>query len=429
MNSTDVIIAKRTDDGTADTDEIRALADAAGYDAVGEVVQTRSEDATYQLGRGKAETLAERVERTGARTVVFDNELSPTQTRNLTERCPDGTAILDRYRLVLGIFEEQAESRRAKLQVERARLEYDLPRIREAITDQLAGENLAHDEKGGKRVLDAERRIDELDRKLSDLGDDAVDRRERRREEGFEFVALVGYTNAGKSTLMHRLADDLDFGERDATHADLDGTAEIEDRLFQTLDTTTRRATVRGRRTLVTDTVGFVDDLPHEAVESFHGTLSETERADCVALVADASDPPAELRRKLPTSHDLLDGCDAGVVTVLNKIDLLDGRDAGLASREEAIADLAPEPVAVSATDDVGLDALRDRVAAALPERRSATLALPNGDEAMSLVSWLYDRANVENVSYDDAVRVEFAGRPSVVERAKAKADALSAEK
>lgn len=449
------VVAKRTSgDSAPDTTEIRKLAAAAGYEVVAERTQTRPPDSALQFGRGKAEELAETVAETGASAVVFDNDLTPTQTVELAELCPDGTEILDRHRLVLDIFAEQAGNERARLQVERARLAADLPRIREEITRELAGEDLAHDEQGGQRVRDVEQRIDALDRKLAELNDDAAARRERRREEGFEFVALAGYTNAGKSTLLHRLADDLDFegqseGERaertaDTDHADLDGTAEIEDRLFKTLDTTTRRATVEGRRTLATDTVGFVDDLPHELVESFHGTLSATDSADCVVLVADASDPPAELRRKLATSFDLLGSDDEGeaseesadppVVVALNKTDLLD--DDELEAREEVAAEVAADAavdladcLAVSAVEGENVDALGAAVADALPDLREETLLLPNGDDAMSLVSWLYDRADVSDVTYrSDEVAVEFAAKASVLKRAKSRAAVLERE-
>ncbi|USZ69795.1 GTPase HflX (plasmid) [Halorussus salilacus] len=423
MQARRAVVAKRTDSRAVDTDEVRRLAEAAGYEVVAELTQTRAEDSTTQFGRGKVEELVETVAETDASVVVFDNELTPTQTVELAEACPGETTVLDRYRLVLDIFESGAGTKRAELQVRREQLQWELPRIRECSDEQAMNRFT----ESGTRYYDVRDRIDELDRKLADLGERAHQRRERRREEGFEFVALAGYTNAGKSTLLHRLADDLDFEAREADHADLDATAEVEDRLFKTLDTTTRRATVRGRRALVTDTVGFVDDLPHDLVSSFHDTLSATESAECVVLVADASDPPAELRRKLRTGFDLLEDAEGEVVVALNKADLVPEGD--LAARREVAADFAAEPLAVSATAGTNLDALRDRIAAALPDRREATLSVPNDDDAMSLVSWLYDRVRVEDVTYaDDEVRVEFAGTPSIVERARGRADRLVSE-
>ena len=431
MQSQDAVIAKRVDSGDADTDEIAALAEAAGYAVVAELTQTRRPEPTYQFGTGKAAELAETVAETGADVVVFDNDLTPTQTVELAERCPAGTRVLDRYRLVLDIFEAGAGTERAKLQVERAKLRWRLPRIRER-SDEQAMNRVTE---SGTRYYDVRDRIDELDRKLAERGDDAAARRETRREEGFAYVALAGYTNAGKSTLLHRLADDLEFEATDTGHADLDGTAEVEDRLFKTLETTTRRATIDGQRALVTDTVGFVDDVPHDSVASFHRTLSATEDAECVALVVDAADEPAEVRRKLATARELLADATGEVVVALNKVDLLD--DGELAARRAAVADLAAEsdgglatdPVGISAREGWNLDALGDRIAAALPDRRRATLTLPNNDDAMSLVSWLYDRTEVEDVTYaDDGVRVAFAGPPPVVERAKSKADSLAVE-
>ncbi len=427
MQSGSAIIAQRTDDETADTAEIRALADAAGYEVVGEVTQKRVEDSTYQFGRGKAEALAERVEATDATTVVFDNPLTPQQTYELGQLCPDETEIIDRYRLVLEIFSQQAGTRRAKLQVELAQLQYELPRVqaeirleKEAANERRARGGLG--EKENRRVTDIKERIDRVESKLDSLSDVGDQRREKRREQGFDLVALAGYTNAGKSTLLRRLADEMEIDPNQ--HDDLHESAEAEDRLFKTLETTTRRADIRGRKTLVTDTVGFISDLPHWLVESFETTLTETYEADLVLLVADVSDPLPELRDKLETSLDLLDDAER-IVTVLNKADRVDEPD----ERASGVADLAPNPLVVSTTENDGLDALCERIANELPDWETDRLTLPNTGETMTLLSWLYDHARVEDVWYPDGseqVVVEFAADSSVVERAMAKAAAIS---
>jgi GTP-binding protein HflX len=419
--SQNAIIGKRVDSGTPATNEIRSLADAAGYAVVGEITQVRSEDTSTYLGAGKVDELAARVAETGAMTVIIDGELTPSQSHTLHESMPDDTRVHDRYRLVLEIFGERANTRRAKLQVEVAQLRYDLPRMAESAD----GGWLNKRAEKGSPLYDARDRIDTLERKLDELPDPAEQARNRRREEGFDLVTIAGYTNAGKSTLLHRLADDLDLA--DSGHPDRDATAAIEDRLFETLETTTRRATLDGRSVLLTDTVGFVADLPHWLVESFSETLSEAAAADCVILVADASDPPDELQEKLRVSLDVLESQGVSrdaVVTVLNKADLLDAADTE--RRLAAAAEVVPSPLSLSVTAGTNIDQLVARVLEHLPSGR-VSVELPNGDEAMSVVSWLYGHARVEDVDYAGGrVTVDFVARPSVAEQAQAKADAIA---
>ncbi|PSQ58353.1 GTPase HflX, partial [Halobacteriales archaeon SW_7_71_33] len=192
-------------------------------------------------------------------------------------------------------------------------------------------------------------------------------------------------------------------------------TVSVADRLFETLETTTRRATLDGREALVTDTVGFVDDLPHDLVASFSPTVEEVAAADAVVLAVDVSDPPATLRRKLATTLDVVEDAEAGVdpVVALTKADLVD--EATLADRRELVGSVTDTTtVAVSAVDGAGLDRLVTAVRGRLPTER-ATVEMPAGDEAMAVVSRAYDRCRVLDVSYGDRVRVEVAGRPSVV--------------
>ncbi|HKL30692.1 MAG TPA: GTPase HflX [Natrialbaceae archaeon] len=414
------VIAARRDESPVDTEEIRGLAEAAGYAVVDDFTQTRPEDPGTNLGAGKVQEITTRVAESGADALVIDDELTPQQTVNLREAMPDETAVLDRYRLVLDVFADGAETRRAQLQMELARLQYRLPRIRAASDEGL----LNRVTESGTPLYDVRDRIDELERKLDALPDPGERHREARREQGFDLVAIAGYTNAGKSTLLHRIADDLSLGDAEPDHPDREATAPIEDRLFKTLRTTTRRGTIDGRPVLFTDTVGFVSDLPHWLVESFSSTLMEVEGADCVLLVADATDGAAELRSKLETALSVLDaqGVDE-VITVLNKIDAID--EATLAERRETIEDLAPDAIPVSVREGTNVEHLTDRLRDRLPTE-TATLEMPNCDEAMGVISWAHDHGDVRDVEYGaERVRIDLSGRPDVVSRAQAKADGV----
>ncbi|MFC7096252.1 GTPase HflX [Halobaculum marinum] len=427
------VVAAREEDSTPDTTEIRRLAASAGYDVVGELTQRRQEDRRYNLGAGKARELAAVVADTEATAVVFDGALTPGQYTDLLEVLPPETTLVDRYRLVLEIFAAGAGSSTATTQVRLATLRYELPRVRRASEESVL--NRATEK--GSPVLDVERRIDDLERRLAEATDAAADRRSRRREEGFDLVALAGYTNAGKSTLLRRLADDLavdadDDGTEDhdgTAAADVTETATVADRLFETLETTTRRATLGGRRVLLTDTVGLVTDLPHDLVRSFSATIDEIGASDIVLAVVDGSANDAQIRRRLETTVDVLAGDASGaVLPVVTKVDRLDeaSRDAAVAVVAEtlAAADVdvdTHDPVAVSAHDGEGVQALREAVVDALPTAE-ARLTVPNSSETQAFVSWLHDRGDAA-VAYDaEAVTVEFAGAPSVVDEAKRRA-------
>jgi GTP-binding protein HflX len=372
--------------------------------------------------------LARRVERTDADAVVFDNRLGPYQTYNIGSELPEDVEVIDRFTLILEIFGQRAQTRKAQLQVELAELRYELPRVDAKVSLAKREEHpgfMGLGEYDESRERDIKAQISRIKDELESISQTEAHRREERRESGFDLVALAGYTNAGKSTLLRRLAADLAVDENDELHPDLDATAESRDRLFTTLGTTTRRADME-RDVLLTDTVGFISDLPHWLVESFRSTLDEVYRADLVLLVVDASEPIEQIREKLVTCHDTLyERNEAPIVTVLNKIDAID--DEELEEKREALSALAPDPVAVSGKEGLNVEALTDRIAEELPELERERLMLPMADETMSLVSWLHDNAHVEDVSYDDDhVLVEFEARPAVVEQSRSKAGDLS---
>jgi len=445
QTGTTAVVAARADEPPVETAEIRALTEAAGYEVRDAVTQVRAEDPGTYFGTGKVAEIADRAADADASLVAVDGELTPRQTTDLRDALPDRTAVFDRYRLVLAIFAERASTKRAQLQVELARLKYDLPRLEER--SDVQGLNKWAEK--GTPIDGVKNRIADLERKLADLPSPAEQHRAERREQGFDLVTFAGYTNAGKSTLLRRVADEMelpaDDGDRVETRDSDNGdrtetvesgdehedtateTATVEDRLFETLETTTRRATLDGRPVLCTDTVGFVSDLPHWLVESFSETLSDAAAADAVVLVADASDPPAELREKVRVALDVFEaqGVDeSAVVTALNKVDLLD--EEAVETRREALDGLVTDPVPVSVREGTNLDRLVAAVAERLPTERAA-VTMPNCNDAMGLVSRAYDRTTVESVDYSaGTVELTVRGRPDVVERLRVDADAVS---
>ena len=422
-----VIVTKRVDSGTPDTEEIHDLVHAAGYEVLGEITQTRTEDAALCLGKGKVETLAAVVRETGADRVVFDNELGPYQTYNLGRKLPDDVEVLDRFRLILEIFGQRARTRKAQLQVELAELRYELPRAEAKVSLARREERpgfMGLGEYDETREQDIKAQISRLREELDRIERTEAKRREQRRQSGFGLVALAGYTNAGKSTLLRRLAADVAVDENEELHPDLDTTAKSEDRLFTTLGTTTRRADM-DRDVLITDTVGFITDLPHWLVESFKSTLDSVYLADLVLLVVDASESTEEIRKKLVTCHDTLyERNEAPIVTVLNKTDRVSEDE--VREKRAALSALAPSPVEVSALDGVGIDLLCERIERALPAYEHERLVLPMAEETMSLVSWIYDNARVNDVDYGEQVVIDFEARPAIIEQTRARAGDLA---
>ncbi len=424
------IVAKRVDSGSADLSELRELAAAAGYTVVDELTQTRTEDPAYCFGEGKIEELAERVVARDAETVIIDNEIGPFQMFNIGQTLPAETEVLDRFTLILDIFGQRAQTRKAQLQVELAELRYELPRASAkaslAKRDERPG-FMGLGEYDESREQDIKAQISNIKDELESIANKEAERRAERRESGFDLVALAGYTNAGKSTLLRQLAAELDVDENVEKHPDLDSVAESQDMLFTTLGTTTRRAELEHRDVLLTDTVGFISNLPHWLVESFQSTLESVYRADLVLLVVDASEPIQEMREKLVTSHDTLhERNEAPIVTVFNKTDLL--ADDELDEKRAALSGIAPNPIAVSGKTADGIGTLRRRVEAELPDWHHERLLVPNADETMSLVSWIHDHAHVQTESYDaDQILLEFDARPAIIEQARAKAADINA--
>jgi GTP-binding protein HflX len=328
--------------------ELSRLVQSAGGEPVAELIQRRERPtASHYLGRGKVGELAALARRQRARLAVFDNDLTPVQGRNLEAEL--GCPVLDRTELILDIFATHARTRQAKLQVELAALEYFLPRLRRRWTHlerQTGGIGVRAG--AGERQIEVDRRL--LGRRISDLRAELEKVGDRRRRavaarRGFA-ASLVGYTNAGKSTLMRAL-----------TGADV----LVEDRLFATLDTRTREVRLGGGLSaLLSDTIGFVRDLPHHLVASFSATLEETRTADLVLHVVDLSSD--RWAAEMETVRTVLSGIGAGEVPVqlvFNKTDLVS--EPALLRR---VAADFPGSAAVSALRGTGLDRLREVIAA-----------------------------------------------------------------
>jgi GTPase len=349
--------------------EIVELARAAGVETVGSVVQHRDRPAprTY-VGKGKLEELKAAYRELEAESLIVDGELEPAQQRFLEDALD--ARVVDRTQVILDIFAQHAVSAEGKLQVELAQLEYNLPRMRgmwkhlERLGGGVGTRGPGESQLETDRRL-ARRRIAIVRRRLATVSRQRATRRTERARTSVPTVALAGYTNAGKSTLLNAL-----------THADVP----VRDRLFETLDPTTRAFDHEGRRYLVTDTVGFIRRLPHQLVEGFSSTLEETLVADLVLHVADASQPEDRLVEQLRAVDSVLHEIGASVLPVLlvlNKIDRLDP----LARRR--LASRFPEALSISALTGEGLDELRARVAEEFAERfEEVRLLLPYDEGA-----------------------------------------------
>ena len=347
--------------------ELRELARTALVEPVGSVVQhrPRPERRTY-LGKGKLEELKRTYKESGAEVLLVDDELDPAQQRTLEDTLQ--ARVVDRTQLILDIFAQHAVSAEGKLQVELAQLEYNLPRMRgmwqhlERLGGGVGTRGPGESQLESDRRI-ARRRITLLRRRLKELSKQRDVRRKERRRAEAPTVALAGYTNAGKSTLLNALTD---------------AEVSVNDRLFETLDPTTRTFDHDGRKYLVTDTVGFIRRLPTQLVEGFAATLEETLVADLVLHVVDASAGDGRLEEQARAVAAVLRDIGADELPlelVLNKIDAVD------ALRRRRLENLFPEAVQVSALTGEGLGALRERVAERFSDRFEAVrLFLPYED-------------------------------------------------
>ena len=386
-------------------EELRSLAEAAGYEVVGSIEQVTTPHSQYYIGKGKARELARLASELGAERIIFGDELKVTQAYNLAKLT--GLEVIDRFQLILEIFDRRASTREAKLQIELARWRYELAHAREKVRLARMGEQPGF--LGlGKYEVDiyheaVRRQVFSIQEKLRRIRRTRELHRRRRRELGFPSVSLAGYTNSGKSTLFHALT-----GE----------SVPIDRGVFTTLSTTTRLLDLFGEPVLLTDTVGFIDKLPITLIEAFRSTLEETIFADLILLVIDVSEPLEEIRRKMGCCLDTLREIGASgmpMLVALNKIDLIS--EGELERKIRSLSEYSGL-IPISALHGANLDALKLRMAEHLIKRVKFSFRVPINEEALSFLSWIYNHANVLEVAYlDSHLRVSLLAKPDVTEK------------
>jgi GTP-binding protein HflX len=388
-----------TDDVDASLDELSQLVDTAGADEVARVIQRRdAPDPTYYIGKGKAEEVRDVSLAVDSDTTVFDDELTPAQQYNL-EKLMGRTAI-DRTAVILDIFAQNASSQEGKAQVELALLRYRLPRLRgrgKALSQQAGGMSAA----GGARIgsrgpgetqLEVDRRriqrrIAKLERDLKEISRHRDTQRKGRSRSRLQHVAIVGYTNAGKSTLLNQLTD---------------AGVLVEDRLFATLDATTRRLDLPGgERVLCTDTVGFIRKLPHGLVEAFKSTLEVVNEADLLVHVVDASayDPGDQIDAVREVLDEIEGGRNIPELLVFNKADRAPDDAKRLVERHEGA-------VAISALTGEGVDVLLRTIGDRLRALADVVELLIPYDRGDLLAAVHREGEVVSEAHEDDGIRV-----------------------
>jgi GTP-binding protein HflX len=387
--------------------EIIQLSETLDYVVVKEFIQQRNlPDVNFYVGSGKLDEIKEFIDGSNEAIdlIIVNGELKPSQWFALEKRL--SVDVYDRIRLILAIFEEHAERKEARLQVKLAQLHYERPFVRELIHRARSGEHPGLMAGGEYQVDDYYEMIKKQMKKirydLKKIRNDREVHRKTRYKSGFYLVSLVGYTNAGKSSLLNLLS-----GED----------VKVEGRLFSTLSTTTRRILqkTKGKTVpiLLTDTVGFIENLPSWIIDAFHSTLEEIEVADVVVLIVDGSEEKELVEKKLQVSLDeLLElGVTASIVIAVNKIDLIDDGTIDDLIQYLSQKDLLNNRlcVPISVTKEINIGMLLENIFTSLPNIVEMTLQLPMNKESQAFISQLYQKTRIINVTYGEVTRVDVA--------------------
>jgi len=377
-----------------DVKEISELAFSLEYNVVQTFIQHRKDpDVTSYIGSGKLNEIKTFLieNDTSIDVAIIDGELKPSQWFHLEKEWD--ILVYDRIRLILEIFKDRATRKEARLQVRLAELEYEKPFVKELIHRARSGEHPGLMAGGEYQVNDyyemIKKQMKNTQEELRKIEKDRDIQRKHRHKSGFYLVSLAGYTNAGKSSLLNILSND---------------TITVEDRLFSTLSTTTRRIEEKHIPILITDTVGFIQRLPSWIIDAFHSTLEEIQRADVIIVVIDGSDTIDVIKQKLQTSLKELTNLEiqAPVLIVINKIDLISEDE--LKKKIDQIKKNEEVPqrliVPISIKEKRNIDILLEKLYESLPSLAHLHCVLPNNSATQSFISWLHTKTNVVSLSY-----------------------------
>ncbi|MHA2218897.1 MAG: GTPase HflX [Candidatus Hodarchaeales archaeon] len=389
--------------------ELKDLANSLEFVVVKIFIQQRDNpNPKYFIGKGKLTEINDYIKENDIDTVIINSSLKPSQQYNLENFL--GITVYDRIRLILEIFADRAHSEEAKLQVELAKFQYEIPLLRDWIHKARYGEKPGFMAGGEYEVAQyyeiSRRRIKKIKGRLKNIEKERDLHRKHRKKSGYFLVSIVGYTNAGKSTIFKMIS-----GEE----------VKIEDRLFTTLSTTTRSIRKINRPILITDTVGLIDNLPHWIIESFHSTLEEIFLADVILFIIDISESTSEINRKFKTGFDVLlpDLNPAKIILIFNKIDRLDNYNEFDTSNEEELNIVIDKIkdniklehdvgaiVSVSALDNTYKGRIIQAILDTTEYPIELTLTIPNIPDSQGFINWLHENVEIISIEYQENVTI-----------------------
>jgi GTP-binding protein HflX len=374
--------------------------------------QVREPDSRYQIGVGKVEELAQLVQEKQAEKVIFDNPLRPLQSYNLAKATK--VENIDRFELILEIFTKRATTSEAQMQIQLAKLRRDLVQAKEKVRLTKKGEQPGFMGLGAYEAdvyfESVKKEVHTIRRKLRKIRGKRILHRDRRAELGFTSISLAGYTKAGKSSLFNALTQE---------------TVPVDAQLFTTLSTTTRLITIKNKKFLLTDTVGFIDRLPLTLIEAFHSTLEETIYSDLILLLVDASEPLPMIKKKLTTCIETIERIGAAgipTITLLNKTDLTQEKE--LQEKTEALKEKATTLIPISALCKTNLDQMRDEILEILKNYVQASFTISLSKETRPFMAWLYRNTDVKKAEYNEnSVHVIFESSPTTAEKVRSRVE------